>query len=239
MNEIQLDVQIRNEKGRRIVKKLRQENIVPAVVYGGEKKGPTNIQLNKRSYEKIARAHKGQSVLFHINVLEGEKKLRDYSAIVKEEQHHPLSDDLLHVDFLRVSLKEEIEVQAPIVLTGEAEGVKKDGGSLDQPLHELSVLCLPTSIPEKIEHDISELMIGDAVHVSDLKMPVGVKTTTDPEAIVASIVPPMKEEEPVEIDEEEEPEITSEKKEEEGEAQEGEAEEKAEEAPQEGKSEKE
>ena len=76
MDEIQLDVQIRTETGRRNVKKMRQGDFVPAVVYGGagtKKKSPTNIQINRRSYEKIMRTHAGQSVLFHLNVLEGDK----------------------------------------------------------------------------------------------------------------------------------------------------------------------
>ena len=206
MDEIQLDVQIRKETGRRQVKKLRQNDILPGVVYGGKQKKPTVIQLPKKSYEKIMRTHAGQSVLFHLNVLEGEMKLRDYAAIVKEEQHDPVEDHLVHVDFQRVSLKEEIEVEAPIALVGEAVGVKKDHGSVDQPLHALDVVCLPTNIPEKIEVDISALEIGDALHVKDLSLPEGVKTKHDPEAIIVSVVPPMKDEEE-QVDEDAEPEV--------------------------------
>lgn len=212
MEEIKLDVQIRNEKGRRRVKSIRANDFVPAVVYG-EKKDPTTIQVDRRKYEKIMRSHQGQSVVFHINVLEGDKKLRDYSAIVREEQVHPLSENLMHLDFQRISLKKELEVQIQVICVGEAIGVKRDGGSLDQPLHELDVVCLPTNIPEKIEVDVSELEIGDTIHVSDLKMPTAVRTNQDPETMVASVVPPMKDESEISAEGEgiTEPEVTKEK----------------------------
>ncbi len=213
MEEITLDVQIRNEVGRRQLRAVRDRDQIPAVVYGGDKE-PTNIEVDRRSFEKIMRAHHGQSVVFHINVHEGDKKLRDYSAIVKDEQFHPLAENLLHLDFQRISLKEELEVAVQVVLTGEAIGVKRDGGSLDQPMHELEVICLPTNIPEKIEVDVSALEIGDAIHVSDITLPAKVKTKEDPEAMVASVVPPMKDEEAIAAEGEEvtEPEVTKEKK---------------------------
>lgn len=239
MDEIKLDVQVRNQIGTRKIKSIRRQGFLPAVVYGGKKKGPTNIQVDQRTYEKIKRQHQGQSVVFHLNVMEGEKKLRDYSAIVKEEQLNPVTDGLLHVDFTRISLTEEIEVKAAITIRGEAAGVKKDGGSLDQPMWELDIVCLPTNIPEHIEVDVSELNIGDAIHVKDLKMPEGVKTKVDLDAIVVSVVPPMKEEEVVPEGEEEltEPEVTKEKKEDEA-GEEAKAEEKTEEKPEEKSEEK-
>lgn len=215
MEEISLDVQVREEIGRRRIKPIRAQGFIPAIVYGLAKKKPTSIKVELRSYEKIMRTHKGQSVLFHLNVHEGDKKLRDYSAIVKEEQLHPVSDNIVHVDFLRVSLKEEIEVKVPIESKGEAVGVQKDGGTLDQQLHEIDVVCLPTNIPQKLVVDVSELEIGSAVHVSDLKLGEGVTTKHDPEAMIFSVVPPMREEEaePTEVDTDAEPEVTKEKKE--------------------------
>ncbi|HLF18254.1 MAG TPA: 50S ribosomal protein L25 [Candidatus Omnitrophota bacterium] len=213
MEEIKLDVQIRNEVGSRVIRSVRRENFIPAVVYGGAQKSPTVIKIDKRVYEKFMRAHRGQSVLFHLNIMEGEKKLRDYSAILRDEQHHPVHDHLLHLDFQRINLKEEIEVKVPIMPKGDAPGVKKQGGSLDQPLHDLDIVCLPMDIPDKINVDVSHLSIGDAVHVGDLKLPQGVRTKHDPLAMVLSIVPPMKEE--IEVPAEQqitEPEVLKEKK---------------------------
>ena len=218
MEEFKLDVQIRDQIGSRKVKAIYREDCVPAIVYGGKKKGPTAIKVDRRAYERIMRDHQGQSVVFHLNVMEGEKKLRDYAVIVKEEQHAPVSDKLQHIDFHRISLTEELEVKVPIVTKGEAAGVKNDGGSLDHTVWELDVVCLPTNIPEKISIDVTELGIGDAIHVKDIVLPEGVKTEHDPEAILVSVVPPMKEvEAPAEGEEENiEPEVIKEKKAEEG-----------------------
>lgn len=232
MDEITLDVQIRSKIGSRSVKALRKENFIPAIVYGGKKRGPTSIKVDCGAYEHIMRLHQGQSVVFHLNVLEGEKKLRDYSAIVKEEQREPVSDDLLHIDFHRISLTEEIEVKVPINVKGEAVGVKEGGGSVDHAMWELDVVCLPTNIPEKIEIDVTELNIGDAIYVKDIVLPEGVATKHDPEAILVSVVPPMKEVEvPEEEEEEGEPEVIGEKKE--GEEAEEKGEEKGEGKPEE------
>ena len=232
MEEIKLDVQIRNQIGSRKVKAVYRENYVPAIVYGGKKKGPTVIKVNRGAYEHVMRYHQGQSVVFHLNVMEGEKKLRDYAAIVKEEQHDPVSDDLVHIDFHRISLTEELEVKVPVVTKGEAAGVKNDGGSLDHTIWELDVICLPTNIPEKVTIDVTELEIGDAIHIKDIVLPEGVKTNHDPEAVLVSVVPPMKEVEvPAEGEDVDiEPEVIKEKKDEEaGEGVEEKAEEKAEE----------
>jgi len=225
MEEIKLDVQIRNEIGSGPIRKVRSAGFVPAIVYGGKKK-PTAVKVDRRYFEKIRRQHAGGQLVFHINVLEGEKKLRDYSAIIKEEQHDVISNQIVHIDFNRISLKEKIEIKVPVSAQGEPVGVKRDGGSLDHVIWELDIVCLPTNIPQHIDIDVSALEIGDSIHVSDIKLPEGVETQHDPEAVVFHVVPPMKEEEPEEAEEgAEEPEVIGEKgeKKEEG-AESGEAE---------------
>jgi large subunit ribosomal protein L25 len=211
MQEIKLEVQTRSTLGTRKIKGIRREGFIPAVVYGG-KKTPSPIQVDRREYEKIMRHHKGESVIFHLNVLEGGKKVVDYSAIVREEQHEPVSFIIKHIDFQRISLTEVIEVKVPLVAKGEAIGVKSDGGSLDQHIWELDILCLPLNIPAKLEVDVSHLKIGDAVHVKDVKLPEGVKTKHDLEAVVCTVVPPMKEKVEAEGEVRTEPEVLKEKK---------------------------
>ena len=109
MEEIKLDVQIRSQFNKRGAKEVRREDMIPGIVYGGNKT-PTAIKFDRGSYEKIRRQHQGE-VVFHIKVLEEKKALRDYSAIVKEEQHHAVSDQILHVDFKRISLKERLKLR--------------------------------------------------------------------------------------------------------------------------------
>lgn len=192
MDEIKLDVQIRDQIGTRKSKVVKRNGFLPAVVYGGAK-APTSIQIDRRAFEKILRLHHGENVVFHLNVLEKEKKIRDYSVIAKEQQYDPVTDQITHVDFQRISLTENIEVEVSITAKGEAIGVKQDGGSVDHILWKLDVVCLPTNIPHHIEVDISNLKLHDSVYVKDLVLPSGVITKHDPQAIVLSVIPPMKE----------------------------------------------
>lgn len=211
MEEIKLDVQLRDKIGSRKVKPIRRIDAVPAIIYGG-KIPPLPVQVDRRSYEKIMRLHRGESTLFHLGVKDGDKKVAEYSVIVKEEQHDPVSDKLIHVDFQRISLKEKIEVKVPVATVGEAIGVKRDGGSLDHTLWELDIICFPSNIPAKLEVDVSSLGIGDVIHVKDLKLPEGVTTKHDPEAIVVSVVKSMKEDSEVaESEEDVEPEVIKKK----------------------------
>lgn len=192
MDEIKLDVQIRDMIGTRKSKVIKRNGYLPAVVYGGSKT-PTSIQIDRRAFEKILRLHHGENVVFQLNVLEKDKKVRDYSVIAKEMQYDPVTDQITHVDFQRISLTEKIEVEVSIVTKGEAIGVKQDGGSVDQIQWKLDVVCLPTNIPHHIEVDISNLKLHDSIYVKDLVLPQGVITKHDPQGIVLSLIPPMKE----------------------------------------------
>lgn len=218
MEEIKLDVQIRDRVGTRKIRAVRRESFVPAIVYGDSQK-PTAIKVDRRNYERLVRHHRGENLLFHLNVMDGEKRVKDYTAIVKEEQHHPVNEQIVHIDFYRISLNKEIEVKVKIVTRGDAIGVKQDGGSLEHILWELDVVCLPTKIPQKIEVDVSNLKIGDAIHVREVTLPEGVRTKHDPDSVLVTVVAPMKEEVVAPVEgAPTEPEVMKEKKPKEGEA---------------------
>ncbi len=191
MEQIQLDVQLRKQTGSSQVRKIRREAI-PAVVYGANQ-DPAPIQADRKIFERIVRQNQGQNVVYHLNILDGAKKLADYPAIVRATQLDPVNDHILHVDFHRIDMTKEIKVKVSVVTRGEAIGVKRDSGTLDHHLWELEITCLPTSIPHHIEVDITNLGIHDSIHVKDLVLPAGVKTTQDPEAVVVSVVGAMKE----------------------------------------------
>ncbi|MBF0479479.1 MAG: 50S ribosomal protein L25 [Candidatus Omnitrophica bacterium] len=212
MEEIKLDVQIRKNTGKKGTSAVRRAEQVPAIVYG-EKQAPTAIQLEKKIFEKLMRQHHGQSVMFHLNVMEDGKKLRDYSAMLKEEQHDPVSDELIHIDFIRISATHEINAKVQVKSVGEPVGIKA-GGSLEHALWEIEVICLPKDLPQRIVVDVSALNIGQAIHVSDLKLPENVRTKHDPAAIVFSVVHAIREEAAAETTEDgpKEPEVTKEKK---------------------------
>ncbi|MCD4780766.1 MAG: 50S ribosomal protein L25 [Candidatus Omnitrophica bacterium] len=211
MEEIKLDVQIRKEIGKKGVKAVRRNEEIPAIVYGGDQ-DPDVVKMSRRAFERILRQHKGQSLLFRLNIFENDNKMKDYSVIIKDEQLDPVSDKVIHVDFKRISLKEEIDVEVSIVSKGEPAGVKQDGGSLDHLIWNLDITCLPTNIPQKVEVDVSHLQIGDVIYVKDIELPEGVKTKHDGEDIVFS-VGALQEEKPETGDEEPtEPEVLKEKK---------------------------
>lgn len=195
MEEIKLDVQIRKNVGARGTRMVRGQDCIPAIVYGGDCEA-TAIQMDRRSMEKIIRQHTGQSLVFHVNVMDGDKKISDYSAILKDEQLHPVRENILHLDFQRISLDEEVEIRVRLDFRGEAPGVK-GGGSLEHAMWELNVFCLPRNIPEKIVADVSNLEIGDIITVGEIVLPEGVRTEHDPESVVVTVAPPMREEEAV------------------------------------------
>ncbi|MFA5059618.1 MAG: 50S ribosomal protein L25 [Candidatus Omnitrophota bacterium] len=215
MQEITLEAHVRTAIGTRKTKQLRREDFIPAVVYG-ERKKTVAIQLDRKTFERIERLHHGENIILSLNVIDDDKKVKDYSAIVKDTQRDPVSGRILHLDLHHISLTKEIEVKVPIVAKGEPVGVKQDGGSLDHLLWELGVICLPTKIPHHIEVDVSSLKIKDVIHVKDIALPEGVKTKQDPDTIVFAVVPPMKEvtpEEAAAAATQAEPEVLKEKKE--------------------------
>lgn len=214
MDQIQLDVQLRKKTGSNEVRKVRRQNAIPAVVYGAGQ-SPATIQTDRKIYERIARQHQGENVIFHLNIMDGDKKLSDYPAIVRDVQIHPVHDQILHIDFHRIDLKKEIKIKVAVMTKGEAIGVKRDSGTLEHHLWELEVICLPTNIPHHIDIDISNLGIHDAIHVKDIKLPEGVRTEQDPESAVVSVAGSTQEIKPEEQAAPAEVEVIKEKKKEE------------------------
>jgi len=220
MQQIQLEIQIRKNVGTQKARQVRRKNFIPGIIYGEEIK-PTPVQTERKNYERVTRHHQAESLVFHLNIVDNGKKVSDYPAIVKEVQLDPVSDQIIHVDFQRISLDKEIEVKIPVVTKGDAIGVKRDSGTLDHHMWELDIICLPTRIPQNIEVDVTNLGIHDAIHVSDLKLPEGVRTKHDPAAVVVTVVGSIKEEVVVPGAEQAGPaevEVIKEKKDKEGEA---------------------
>ncbi len=238
MKEVVLSVNLREEIGSRQIKKIRKEGFIPAIVYGGSKAFP--IKITRSSLIKFLHEHKGENVIINLEVAEEKNKSKDNTVMIKEMQYHPVSEEIIHLDFNKISLTKTISVKVPVEVKGEAEGVKADDGALNHILWELELECLPKDMPKSILVDVTALKIGDAIHIKDIKFPQGVTVKHEPDAIVLSVVPPAKEEaaveEAVEGEEGAEPEVIKEKDKKEGEA--SEAKEQKEVKPQEKKEEK-
>jgi len=197
----------RSLDGSSNARRMRGAGNLPGVVYGAGK-DPVSIEVNAHDFELILHHHTSESLIIAIN-LEGEG---DMSVLVKDVQHHPVTSDLLHVDFMRVEANKPIHVDIAIELVGESKGVKA-GGILDQVMHAISVECLPGDLVESFEVNVSALEIGQSLHVSDLALGGKYKLLVDDEAIVAAVSGPQAEEEE-EAEEATEPEVIGAKAEE-------------------------
>ncbi len=189
-----LDVEDRAERGTRAAKRLRREGYVPGVVYGGKDGDCTSFKVNARALRHVLAG----SALIDLKVA---GKTRP--VIVKDQQQHPVRDELLHIDLLEVRLDETIQTQVSVHLEGaeEAPGIK-EGGVLEHVTHELNIEALPTDIPDAIHVDVSGLEIAATMHLSEISPPAGVTFLDDPEeTILATVVVPTEVEEP-EIEEE-------------------------------------
>jgi large subunit ribosomal protein L25 len=185
----ELTIKRREGTGKEVAKRLRRSGVVPAVLYGGSK--PESITVDPRAVLRIIHGHAGSTQLLTLK-FENESAAR--MAIIRDLQFHPVSESLLHVDLQEVSADRAITVRVAVHPVGEAAGVRDQKGILNVVLHELDVSCLPTRIPERIDADVSALMIGDVLTVGDLRAPEGVRIVNDPGQAVVIVAAPMAEE---------------------------------------------
>ena len=215
MEKVTLKSEVRNATGKKVAKDLRNKGLIPANVYKSGKSA-LSLQISRIDLNEILHTGAGANVIITLKITGGDN-VKDKTVLIKEIQRDPIKADMLHVDFAEISLTEVLKVNVPVVSRGEPVGVKIDGGVLDHVIWELQVECLPTAIPEKIETDVANLKIGDAIYVKDLKVPEGVKVLNDADLIVMIVKPPKIEAVKVEVTEEAstEPELIRKKKEEE------------------------
>ncbi|MCE2451778.1 MAG: 50S ribosomal protein L25 [Nitrospinae bacterium] len=190
MENLSLSVNKRALKGKSGARAVRKAGNIPGVVYGI--KDSTPLTISPKELEALLGTRAGANVIFQLNV-EGEAA-SDRPVIVKELQRDPMKDTIVHADFLEIRMDEKIEIAVPLSLSGESPG-EKMGGTVSQLLRELEVSCLPNAIPEQIEVDVSEVEIGDVIHVRDLLIPEGVELVADPDDPVMTVMVPVEEEE--------------------------------------------
>jgi large subunit ribosomal protein L25 len=216
---VKLQVQARESRGSASSRRLREEGLIPGVLYGsGDKAHPFSIE--ERQLRKALTGDHGLHAILDV-VLEGQQKA--HHAVVKDYQLDPTRARLLHIDLHEVRLDQAIQTNVVIELVGEAAG-QKEGGVLSQINREVRVEALPMEVPDHLELDISAMVIGDSLRITDLRVPGGVTLLDDPETVLATVSPPTKEPEPEEVEAEEGEEIEGEAVEGEGEAAEGEGE---------------
>ncbi len=194
MPPIIIEAQKRIPGGKNANNRLRRSGKIPAVVYGPGKK-PLSISVSPNVVMDILYSESGRNTIFTVS-LDGEERT---TAMVKDYQLDPVRGILIHVDFLEIVMDRLLELTINIELVGEAEGVKIDGGIMDFVTRSILVECLPSDIPESIKIDVSHLKINDYIRVKNIQAGSNVKILSDPEVVIVTIIPPIKEEVPVEV----------------------------------------
>jgi large subunit ribosomal protein L25 len=214
MEQARLEVQIREDKGKGAARALRRDGFIPAIVYG-HRMEPTAIKLPERRLSRLLGLG-GENVIINLEIGESEAE----TVMLKELQIDPVTRRIIHADFMRVSLEEQVRTHIPITLIGTASGVS-EGGVQEFLLRELDIECQARKMPESIEIDVSSLNIGDQIRVRDVELDEGMTIFNDLSTIIVTIATPtvirVEEEEEIAVEEAEEmePEVIGEKREEE------------------------
>ncbi len=190
MQTISLKARIREEANKKNVHRLRRGGEIPGVLYG-HGKDPVHLAIPGHDFWTILHGATSEHLIIDLEV-EG-VDMENHTTLVREVQHHPVSGEILHVDFQRISMDERIKVGVPVVLTGVARGVKEFGGVLDYGVREVMVSTTASLVPANLEIDVSHLMIGESIHVSDLiSLYPGIDFLDDGNVNIAHISPPKK-----------------------------------------------
>jgi large subunit ribosomal protein L25 len=184
-----LEAQQREPGTKNDARRVRRGGKIPAVVYGAGQPA-TPVSVDPRQVARILQSAAGHNTVFDL-AMDGERQ----KAMIVDWQYEPIRGSLLHIDLKRIAMDQKLQVNVPIELVGEAEGVKQQGGILEQITHEVEVECLPGDIPNQVELNVSGLVFGTVLRISDLPKNDKVKYLSDPEQPVAHIIS-VKEEAP-------------------------------------------
>ena len=211
--QVKLKAEPRSTVGRSAVRKLRSRGFITEVIYGGDDK-PQPLQVSARDINAMMSQASGENVLVELEIGDNSQSR---TALVQEIQHSPVGGQIRHVDFHAVSMDQMIQAEVPLEPVGTSVGVKTFGGLLEQSLRSLAIECLPGDLPDRITVDVSQLNIGDSIHVREIQLPQGVTPKVQLDLTAFSVLAPVVEEEPVAAEAEAAaagPEVITEKKEE-------------------------
>jgi len=192
--ETVVEAQPRAARGKNEARRTRRQGLIPAIVYGAFK-DPQSISVNPKDILKIIRSRTGHNSIFDLNV----DGIERTPVIVADEQYDHIKGSLLNIDLKRIDLSRKLRVSVPVHVTGEAKGVKQQGGVLDVVTRAIEIECVPDDIPDQFAVDVTELTIGTNIRVSDLPVKEGVRVLTSPDAVIAHVVGIKEEAAPAEV----------------------------------------
>jgi large subunit ribosomal protein L25 len=213
---VSLQVSPRSGIGRKAVKAVRKAGRVPGVLYGKTKDAPAHsrpIEIEAKKLVSLLQTSTSENVLVDVELVDAEgKKVDSGLALISDVQHHPIQDYIIHIDLHEIAQDEVLHAEVPVTSVGEPTGVKTGGGLLETMLRTIRVACLPRNLPDLITVDVSNLGIGQSVHVRELILPEGVTAANPPELPVFSVFAPKEEVAEQPAAEVKQPEVIKEKK---------------------------
>ena len=181
--DLTIEVNRREETGKSANRRLRREEMIPAVVYGGGKE-PISIQVPRKTLIDLFKSGGSENRIFLLKLADtGQSR----HAMIRDMQIHPINRKVEHVDFMRIDMSKRIRVRVHITLEGVPYGVRTEGGLLDFVTREVEVECLPTAIPQEIKVDVNDVKVGQHLEVKDLQLPAGVKLIEDEDRVIVSV----------------------------------------------------
>lgn len=183
---------IRSERKKGAARRLRRNGRIPAIVYGSGE--PTAVSIDEHEFSTTFK-HISESTIISLNA-----ENQSFDVLIKDYQIDVLTGRVLHIDFYQIEAGKAVTTHIPVHVHGSPVGVR-EGGILEHPLYEVEIECLPKDLPESLEVDVSNLAIGDSLHVGDVTPPEGVTITTSEDQVVALVSTPQAEEEPEEAEE--------------------------------------
>lgn len=191
--DAKITVKNREKTGTANARRLRREGWVPGVIYSGGSSA-RSVSLPKHEFEQMLRHHSSEHVMIQIKIEDGQEE----AVLLKDIQHDALTGGVVHVDLQEVAMDKKLQIEVPVELIGEAEGVKNQGGVLDHLLHSVEISCFPADIPESVNVDVSGLKLGDILTVKDIQIDNAKYTILmDADTAVATVTVPKVVVEPV------------------------------------------
>lgn len=181
---VNIEVQHRDEIGKNESRRLRAQGLIPAVVYGGGRE-PEGVMVDPRPIDAVLHSERGRNTLIHLRI--GDRELQRM-VLIREVQRHPVTDRLMHADFVRVEMDRKVEVSVPVNFVGTPLGVKNEGGLLDYIRRQVMIKVLPAAIPESLDADISALHAGQHLEAGKIQLPEGIELVTPPTDTLVTVI---------------------------------------------------
>jgi large subunit ribosomal protein L25 len=188
--DMTVSAELRASRGKNEARRLRQNERIPAVLYGAYQ-DPVAISVNPKEVNRILHSKSGHNTIFHVG-LGGETA----PAMIVDWQFDPVKDTLLHIDLKRIDLSKRIRVSVPVIAKGDAKGVKQQGGLLELVTREIDIECLPDEIPEHFPVDVTELAIGQNIRAGDVALTGSMQLMSPPDSVIAHVIALRAEEAP-------------------------------------------